>query len=388
MRPKYVSVLDFGSSKITAMIGERGVNGTFNIRGESEVEYAGFMKGNFVEPEKLYDAIATCIVKVETNSGLKVTKLHIGVPAEFSFAVCKNASLAFPKKTKIKSKNVLELFELASKDVRASNATIISRSPIYFLLDDNRKVVSPENEVTTKLSAEVSFVLAYNTFIDTVDAIFKNMGLQEVEYISSPLAESLFALEPEVRDNGAILVDIGYLTTFVAYVKGDGILSLKEFSVGGGHVSADLCQVLQIPFSEAENLKRKVVLSLQATDSDCYEVTIAGNARTVSAKLTNEIVASRLDMISELAIRAITPMRSTSYVPIYLTGGGVCLVAGAKDYISKKFGENVEVVICNVPGMNKPNYCSVLGLLDLSLKERKEANKETLWEKIKSIFKK
>ena len=96
---KYVSVLDFGSSKISVMIAESGINNTFNIRGTGEVEYAGFYNGSFVEPEKLYESIASCIVKAETNSGLKIEKLHIGVPAEFTFVECKNSSVAFNKKS-------------------------------------------------------------------------------------------------------------------------------------------------------------------------------------------------------------------------------------------------------------------------------------------------
>ena len=76
MAQKYVSVLDFGSSKISVMIAESGINNTFNILGSGEAKYAGFLNGAFVEPEKLHEAIANCILKAETNSGLKIEKLH------------------------------------------------------------------------------------------------------------------------------------------------------------------------------------------------------------------------------------------------------------------------------------------------------------------------
>jgi cell division ATPase FtsA len=54
------AVLDFGSSKLTAIIGERGVNNTFVIRGSGEAEYAGFSNGEFFESDKLFDAVKTC----------------------------------------------------------------------------------------------------------------------------------------------------------------------------------------------------------------------------------------------------------------------------------------------------------------------------------------
>ena len=384
---KYVSVLDFGSSKISVMIAESGINNTFNIRGTGEVEYAGFYNGSFVEPEKLYEAIANCILKAETNSGLKIEKLHIGVPAEFTFVECKNSSVAFNKKVKIGEQEIADLFSLASRDVKYENSTIISRSPIYFVLDDSRKVIDPKGEYSTRLSGLVSFVLADNKFIELIDGIFKNMGLREVEYVSASLAESMYLLDPQVRDSGAILIDVGYLTSSVAYVKGDGLMNLNQFSVGGGHISADLCQVLQISFKEAENLKRKVVLSLAATDSDFYEVTVNGNITPVSAKLANEIVSSRLDMIVELINRCLTKMKGNSYLPIYITGGGICLLKGGKDYISKGIGENVEILSSKVPQLGKPTYSSVLGLLDLALKEKK-TQKVGFFQRIKNWFKK
>ncbi len=387
MKTKYVSVLDFGSSKISVMIAESGINNTFNILGTGDTEYAGFINGNFVEPEKLYETIANCVVKAETNSGLKIEKLHIGVPAEFTFVDCKNSSIAFNKKIKITNENVADLFDLASREVKHDGSTIISRSPIYFILDDSRKVIDPKGEVSTRLSGLVSFVLADNNFIETIDNIIKNMGLREVEYVSSSLAESLYLLDPQVRDTGAILVDVGYLTSFVALVKGDGLISLNQFSVGGGHISADLCQILQISFKEAESLKRKVVLSLAATDTDFYEVNIGGNVTPVSAQLTNQIVSARLDMIVDLINRCLIKMKGNNYMPIFITGGGICLLKGGKDYISKGIGENVEVLSGNVPQLSKPTFSSVLGLLDLALREKKN-QKRTFFQKIKSWFKK
>ncbi len=387
MSAKYVTVLDFGSSKISVMIAESGINNTFNILGSGDVEYSGFMNGEFVEPDKLYESVANCILKAETNSGIKVEKLHIGVPADFTFVECKTASVAFNKKTKITNENVSMLFDNASKEIRHDDYTIISRSPIYFMLDDNRKVIDPKGEVSTRLSGLVSFVLANNKFIETIDGILKNMGVKEVEYISSSLAESLYLIDPQVRDSGAILIDIGYLTSSVAFIKGDGLISLNQFSVGGGHISADLCQILQISFKEAENLKRKVVLSLAATDEDFYEVSLDGNVTPVSAQLTNQIVAARLDMIVDLINRCLIKIRGNNYIPIFITGGGVCLLKGGKDYLSKGIGENIEVVSSNIPQLSKPTYSSVLGLLDLALKEKKN-QKISLFQKIKKWFKK
>ena len=86
-------------------------------------------------------------------------------------------------------------------------------------------------------------------------------------------------------------------------------------------------------------------------------------------------------MIIELAIRSLTQMRANSYVPIYLTGGGVCLLKGGKDYISKRLGENIEIIASKVPGLSKPNYSSILGLLELALNS-KQNEKKSFWQRL------
>ena len=42
MQKKQVAVIDVGSSKITAIIGERGINKTFIIKGRYSFDYDGF----------------------------------------------------------------------------------------------------------------------------------------------------------------------------------------------------------------------------------------------------------------------------------------------------------------------------------------------------------
>lgn len=372
MAKNYACVLDFGSSKITAMIGEKGVNNTFNIRGTGEVEYSGFYDGEFVEPEGLYSAIEGAIYKAQTNSGVEIKNLYVGVPAEFSYNVSKKATVSFNKRIKIGVEEIYAFFDLAAQGLDVKNNVIINRSPIYFMLDDNRKCMEPKGQVSSKLSGEVSFVFAENNFIQIIDKILKNLNIENITYVSNALAEAIYLLDPEVRDTGAILIDCGYITTSIAFVKGDGLLGLNAFSLGGGHITADINQVLNISYKDAEVLKRKVVLSLDATDDDFYEITSdTGIVSPVSAKLTNEIVASRLEMIANLISRSLANLKGdyTGYLPIYLTGGGICYLKGGKDYLSKAIGSNIEIIYPQVPQLNRPHFSSVLGLLDLALSQ-------------------
>ena len=374
---KETAVLDIGSSKISVMIGDRGINNTFNIKSSAEEAYDGFMDGEFLSVESFKEAVLNAVSKAEANLRYKIRKLYISVPSEFSYSVVKEVKATFDKRKKIKDNDVFEIFNSSSNF--DDNSFVINRSPIYFILDDNRKVLNPVGHVTNKLNVLISFILTDKSFVNLITEILSEIDIDSVDFISSALSEALYLTEPEMRDNGLVLIDVGYITTSVSLVKGDGILSLKAFSMGGGHITGDLCQCLKLGFTEAESLKKKVVLSLDATDNDFYEVNINGSPQPVSAKLVNEIILARLEAFASIFNKILNSPEflnnNISYLPIYITGGGINYLKGAKDFLSKYIGKNIEYVSPNVPQMNRPHYSGILSLLDLALTQEKNIKK-------------
>lgn len=374
---KETAVLDIGSSKITVMIAEKGINNTFNIKSSSEESYDGFSGGEFFSTDSLKSAIISAVKKAGENLRYKIKKLYISVPSEFSYIENRELNATFSKRKKIKDSDIYEIFD--SSQNFPDNSFIINRSPIYFILDDNRKVLNPVGEVTSKLNIMISYILTDKSFVTLISNILAELDIFDLDFISSSLAESLFLTEPEMRDSGLILIDCGYITTSVSLVKGNGIIALKAFSMGGGHITGDLCQCLNLSFTQAENLKRRVVLSLDATDNDFYEVNINGNMQPVSCKLVNEIILARLDMFCEIFNKIFNSnefnLQNKPYIPILITGGGLNYLKGAKDYLGKQLGKNIEYIAPNVPQMNRPHYSSILSLLDIALTQEKNLKK-------------
>lgn len=380
---KETAVLDIGSSKISVMIGERGINNTFNIKSGAEENYDGFLDGEFLSEDSLREAIVSAVSKAESNLRYKIKKLYISVPSEFSFCSVKEVNVTFPKRKRIKDNDVFEIFD-SCQNFPEDNF-VINRSPIYFILDDNRKVLNPVGCVTNKLNVLISFIVTEKRFIDLISSILSSINIDMVDFVSSALSEALYLTEPEMRDNGLVLIDVGYITTSVSLVKGDGLLNLKAFSMGGGHITGDLCQCLKLSFNEAENLKRKVVLSLDATDNDFYEINVDGSLQPVSAKLVNEIILARLETFASIFNRILNAPEfsgyNLNYLPVYMTGGGINYLKGAKDFLSKNIGKNIEYVSPNVPQMNRPHYSGILSLLNVALSQEKNI-KKSLFQKI------
>ena len=139
--------------------------------------------------------------------------------------------------------------------------------------------------------------------------------------------------------------------------------------MGGGHITGDLYQVLKIPFAQAETLKHKVVLNWQASENDIYEVMGKEFIATYSAKATNEITEARIEIIAGYIQRCLDRCEYDfpEYLPIHITGGGICYLKGIKEFLARKLGRRIKIVSPGLAQSNRPDYSSEISLLDLAI---------------------
>ena len=369
MAKKCIAVLEIGSSKISCIVGTRNSSDTFDISAYSTVEYAGFMEGSFLEPEALPKAIAQAITDAEISAQKYITHLYIGVPAEFSVVEVKSARKVFARPKKVTVFDVDEMFEEAEGLKKSSTHLVIGRSPVFFELSDKRKVVDPIGEITSSLNATLSFVLGEQGFISEIGRIMKTLSVPNVEFVSETLAECMFVVDPAKRDESAVLVDCGFITTSVSMVMGDGIVALSSFSLGGGHLSGDLYKCLELPYNVCESLKRKAVISIAPEADDYYEVSVDGQTHKISAQMANEILIDRIVQIADVITKCIAASNITfpEDKPILLTGGGLGLMRGVRDQLGKRLNRRIEIAVPSVPELDRPNLSAGLSLLNLAL---------------------
>ena len=379
-----VAILDFGSGKIDVLIGERGVNNTICINGMGECEYAGFADGEWLAPEQLALAIGHAIHNAETNSRSKIKQLYVGVPGEFTTVVCRDVSISLTRKRKVTEQDVDLLHEQGNEFQNNPDYTVVNIGPVYYTLDDERRIVQPVGMVGCRLGGHISYVLAENRFIHFIGNILQEIGIESVEFMSSVLAEELLLFDGVTRDQYVVLIDVGYITTSVAVGRGDGLLGLYNFSLGGGHITGDLAMAFNITFPQAESLKRKVVLSLNASDADVYEIADRDVHLPFPAKTVNEIVMERIKIIATTIEKCLSKCdyEYPDYIPYHLTGGGLSYLKGARDYLSKRLNKPVEIVSPAYPPFSRPYMSSGIGLMEMALNQQPTAKKKGFFARL------
>ncbi len=362
-----VAVIDIGSSKISAFVGERGVNGTFIIKGYNEQAYSGFLSGEFLDKAETEEVLRKLVLTVKQGK-TPVKTVYIGVPAGFTKNIVRDAQISFNKKRKITDKEIDELYAMGfSGD--STGYSVINRSPIFFELDDFRKTPDAVGEVSVSLKGRVSYVLCGDSFVSFFRSVLRSEGFNECEFVSVALAEALYLVSPESRDRIALIADVGYITSTVTVIQGDGILYQRSFDMGGGMITAALTEAFNVPFDIAEKVKRKASLSIDAKDGDVYEIVSGDDVMYFNINKVKRIVNANLDKLAEEIDASFkkTRMEFPEYLPLLLTGGGITYLRGAKERLSSRLNMNVEVIYPDLPLYDKPINSSMLSVLNLAL---------------------
>ena len=365
MRKKQVAVIDVGSSKITALIGERGINKTFVIKGRYSYEYDGYCDGAFFDTDKLKQILFTL---GETVKKAGIDTVYVGVPGEFTQVTVRDSQISFSKKKKIQSEDVDALFDSAFV-LSSSKYTLINRSAVVYELDDFRRLANPVGATSEILKGKLSFIVCSNYFIESVKPALETAGIKFVECVSTAIAQALFLVEPETRDRIAIIADVGYISTTLTVIQGDGILFERSFAYGGGYITASITERFSVDFDVAENLKRKT--SLSRITSSSYDLIDGDNGEYYAIQDLKNTITNSLDVLCENVSDALdgSGYNIPDYVPIMITGGGISYIRGAKEHVASRLGKTVEIIAPKVPLMDKPIESAVLSLLELALEQ-------------------
>lgn len=370
MRKNYVAVLDIRSSEITSVVGERGVNNTFIIKSKYTCAYDGYAEGELLDVYGFISAVSD-IVRSTLASASGIKTFYVGVPGEFIKLVNTEKVLTFQNAKKI-HKSDLQTLSRMSAPAEEEDWRTIRHSCLYYVLSDKRKVIDPLGAVSDSLQGKFCFFKCANAFIGCLMEAFKKFkDIQNINLIPGNYAEAMYLIEPERRDECALLFDLGYISSTYSIVCGNGLLFSESFSVGIGHIAFYLMSELDIPFEVASTFLSTVNLNAKETLNGIEECIFEGKTYSFSTVTLRDKIREGLDGICETLeeCRQNFSGRIIDGKPLLLTGEGIKTIRGAVDHISGRLVKSVDVVAPRVPYYDKPQFASVFSLLDMALSD-------------------
>ncbi len=359
------AAIEFGTSKIVTLVGEGTGANPAQLLGFGVVPYDGYCEGHWnASDEEVDDAILRCIREAELSSGREIKEIYVGVPCDFIKIEQNEVSLNLENERRITAEDVDELMNRALDYTSKNGWVVIHRSPAWFRVDE-RRTMEPVGMRGSVMRCMASFVVADPVFLEDMQARFESQSIHINGYLSPSLGQALMLIPPEERDKVAVLIDMGYLSTEIMFVEGDALVYQRVLPVGGGHITADIAYGLHLTMEMAEEVKRKY--SFGAGSAEISVQDPEGREVIILREQAAAVIEPRAAEIAEMVQNTIegSGIRLNSRSTFYLSGGGMVLMRGGREFVSAVVERPVKAPQPMAVKLNSPVYSAALGLLEL-----------------------
>ena len=381
MSRRSVAVLDVRSSEVTVVVGERGVNTTFVFKASRTEPYDGYDESAFFDTDKLTDAIYRAVSAVERMCGTRLRRLYVGVPGAFTRVIPREQNIAFPKRRVIGQRDLAELFESGKEPPEGYRC--IRATSMIFVTSDDRRVIDPVGLSSASLSGVLSYFYCSNYFAETMERIFNKMKIS-LSFLPSEYAMATYLVPSETRDEYALFLDVGFMSTSLCVLLGNGILAQRTYFVGKGQIIALLMQRFSLPYDAAAALLSRANLFARS-NAGKTEVSMQGVSYEVETDKLVDTVKEGLDAVCEAIGGFLEECsgKELDFKPLYVTGEGISEIRGAIEHVSRRVSRVCEQLAPDLPYYNKPSMSSRIALIDLAYEDNRRSG---LLYKLFNIF--
>lgn len=341
---KHCTVIDIGSSKVMCIVVRPDADGAIVVLGSSIISYPGYRYGSLPNIHSLSDAISAAVSQASQEAGVRVRYACAAVPSPF-IKIVRTKSEIRPgaKSGRICAADIDLLLEASEAAERSDDYLLLHSTPFAFSINSVPTFGSILGVQCRTLGASVSHVYADKAFCGIAAEAARLCGITLDPFISASMAASLFAIPPDVRRSGVVLVDCGASHTDVALIREDALIASASVPIGGRHIASDVALGLRLPLSVSEELKRRYVYGLDYGDSIERIIIPNEGVASVERSTIQMIIEARTDELCQMLHEALDLIAPDTTLPIYMVGGGVALMRGSDEYFSRSIGRHIQI---------------------------------------------
>ncbi len=370
---RYISVLDIGTSKVLALIGEVQDDNEIHIVGLGQSVSRGLRAGMVTNIDATVQAIRQAVNEAELMADTKITHVTTGIAGNHI------RSLNSQGVVKIKDGEVTQAdIDRAIETAKAVNIPpdhkILHAVVQDYIIDTQLGVREPIGMSGVRLDTRVHIITGASTAVQNIQKCIERCGLKVDEVMLQPLASGQAVLTEDEKDLGVCIIDIGGGTTDIAVYTNGAIRHTSVIPVAGDLITKDLSQALRTPHDAAEYIKIHYgVVSPEMEGLDeMIEVPSVGDRkpRQVSRKVLAIVIRERIREILEVVA---SELRKSGFPKEVLTSGivltgGTSMLSGIEELAEEVFELPVRIGIPQEMGgvserVRTPRYSTVIGLL-------------------------
>lgn len=225
---------------------------------------------------------------------------------------------------------------------------------------------------STGLSGVLSYFYVSEYFAGALEHVFSRRRI-ELHFLPTQFAMAAYLIPPETRDEYALFLDIGYLSS--SFWCSSATACSPSAPLGGeGQIAVRLMKRFSLPYEVATALLSKANLYLKR-DAKNREVVYGGRSYEIPTKEFIEEVKAGLDELCELVGRFLEECsgKELDSKPVYVSGEGFAGIRGALEHMSKRLSCVCEQVAPDLPYYNKPSMSSRIALIDMASEDSRKS---------------
>jgi cell division protein FtsA len=301
-KQEFAVVIDVGSTKITALAGEKGENGKITILGQALVPSRGVKRGVVLNHEEFAIALKELISKLESQVEERIQR------ADVSMAGMRITTTVYEGVRHIES-GIVSQNDVDYLENEASKTPLESGYRMYHMFLRNYEI-GEDSDVTVpvgyegrKLTARYTIISAPSSYRDSIEKALSRIGIQLGNFVLSPLAIAEAVLTNDEKYLGVVSMDIGGGTTKICSYLNGRLMQMAAIPFGGDVITWDLKDALSILPKKAEQLKIEYGQAMGEFAEDGKFVAISGSEgwehKEISFKSLAYIIQARLEEIIE-----------------------------------------------------------------------------------------
>jgi cell division protein FtsA len=379
---RMAAAIDIGTSKIAIVVGRLDERGALVVAGAGLEVYAGFKDDEWLDMASLEEAVLTARKTAEKQSGRRIKDVYVSVPGEFIQAAFNHAEVKVRNRDRIITReDVSRLIEETGNYEHPAGYLALHRTPVAYIADGMTRYKPPIGEQAQWLSGYVSHVLAMESFIEEIGSILSSLGLGILGFIAGPMATGYLARTDSEGKHTAVVVDAGHYSMDVMVAEGDGLVFHENMPFGGSSITRDIAVVMNMPLHEAEKLKKQLVLGVDRSN-------VLGEKQLVDNVTAQEIAESRVWDMGRRVAQSLEKLGLAwdGQTGVYLTGGGLGMMRGAKDILGSCLGKIVKPYSHQSPMLGGPAFTGAAATLFYALSMNRGTSLRELIGRIKDLF--
>ena len=291
--------LEIGTSKTCMVVGEVKPDATVTIIGVGEVPSEGVVRGEIEDTSKVIQCIYDAWNMAQDHADVDIMTVYLSVTGAHIVGQNNRGTFRLPPDESIISQEHMdEVTEIARDVALGPEQFVLHRVPGLFSVDGQENLTNPAGLTGRTLDIDCHIIHGIKSRITNSFRCVREVPLDIADVVFAPIATAQFVLNRQVKQAGALLIDMGAGTTdYVLYLDGQLVAS-GCVPLGGDHISNDITLMTGIPLAQAELLKKTEgdANSFSGKTNEMVRVRGEGHMKdaAIERNVLNEIIRSRL----------------------------------------------------------------------------------------------